>query len=201
MCNPCLDPWTFLLYSGGAACLYVTLSLCVYLSWECLRHGTASRANVTVKEENPRLSSPPSGPVLGWCKEWTACQVWWHQSADGPAVVQSVSCCSWFFSELRLELKFPLDLSIWSRGAVSLLSSLSLKQNSEALPRASTCANMIERIFTCRCTCMSTLDTRFNATGRTCSTGHPRWWWRWRRWSHKKIPNPKETCWMRAAEI
>lgn len=26
--------------------------------------------------------------------------------------VQSVSCCSWFFSELGLELKFPLSLNL-----------------------------------------------------------------------------------------
>lgn len=103
--------------------------LCVYLRRGCLRRGTASPANVTVKEEDPRLSFPPSGPVLQWCVEWTACQVWWHLSADVPALVQSVPCWPSFFSELMLSLSLAARSGHhFGETAVNLLSSLSVSQ-------------------------------------------------------------------------
>lgn len=120
---------------GGFACNERWL-LCVHLRRECLRHGTASPANVTVKEENPRLTLPPSGPVLRWCVEWTACQVLWHLSADVTALVQSVACWPGFFSELMLSLSLVAHSGHhFGETAVNLLS-LSFKLNSTASFRA-----------------------------------------------------------------
>lgn len=42
---------------------------------ECQRPGPAGPVNVTVKVENPPLTSPLLGLALPWCEEWTACQV------------------------------------------------------------------------------------------------------------------------------
>lgn len=46
-----------------------------FVRLQYLRLGAAGPANVTVKEENPRRSSPPLAPALQWCEDWTACQV------------------------------------------------------------------------------------------------------------------------------